>query len=99
MSDAGEPVYSRASDVVWRLGPDRVLVRRVGAIGHDAAADLLGDAALVWIALDEPGTTSAIIERIAPTLPDVDTCVVGSLVVGDWVTTTTGVGSEQVVEG
>ena len=49
-----EPVYSRAPGVVWRLGPDRVLVRRIGAHGDDAAADLLGEAALVWIALDEP---------------------------------------------
>lgn len=47
-----EPRYARAGGVVWRLGPDRVLVRRVGE-GVDGARDLLGGAALVWVALDE----------------------------------------------
>jgi ribosomal protein S12 methylthiotransferase accessory factor YcaO len=55
-----EPIYSRAPDVVWRLGPDRVLVRRISASGDDAAADLLGDAALIWIALDEPATAEVL---------------------------------------
>ena len=41
---------SRRSDVVWRLGPDRVLARRIGSDG----LDLVGAAALVWVALDEP---------------------------------------------
>jgi hypothetical protein len=49
--------YSRAPGVLWRLGPDRVLVRRVGE-GAEGARDLFGAAALVWLALDEPLTGS-----------------------------------------
>jgi hypothetical protein len=60
-----EPIYSRAPDVVWRLGPDRVLVRRIGDRGEGSAADLSGDAALAWIALDTPGTYSEISQRLA----------------------------------
>ncbi len=56
-------VYARSPDVVWRLGPDRVLVRRVGA-SDGQGQDLAGAAALIWISLDEPGTTSDVIERI-----------------------------------
>jgi hypothetical protein len=58
-----EPIYSRAPDVAWRLGPDRVLVRRIGEVGDEAAAELLGAAALVWVALDEPGTRSDVLVR------------------------------------
>ena len=57
-----EPVYSRAPDVVWRLGPDRVLVRRVGP--DRRMQDLLGEAAFVWVALDEPGTRSEVAARL-----------------------------------
>lgn len=57
-----ETVYSRASGVVWRLGPDRVLVRRVDVPDGDPR-DLQGAAALVWIALDEPGTMTQVAER------------------------------------
>lgn len=60
-----EPIYSRAPDVVWRLGPDRVLVRRIGDHGDDAAAELMGAAALVWVALDEPGTVRAVTARLS----------------------------------
>lgn len=56
-------VYARSPDVVWRLGPDRVLVRRVSA-PDGQAQDLEGAAALIWISLDEPGTASDVIERI-----------------------------------
>jgi hypothetical protein len=45
---------ARAPGLVWRLATDRVLVRRVGARGEGAALDLLGSAALVWVALDAP---------------------------------------------
>lgn len=58
-----EPVYSRAPDVVWRLGPDRVLVRRIGAF-EGGARDLQGSAALVWISLDDPANPAAVRERI-----------------------------------
>ena len=58
-----KPVYSRVPDVVWRLGPDRVLVRRVGA--DRGAQDLQGVAALAWISLDEPGTTAQVGARFS----------------------------------
>ncbi len=56
-------VFARAPGVVWRLGPDRVLVRRVN-VPDGAPRDLQGAAALVWISLDEPGTRSDIVERL-----------------------------------
>lgn len=42
----------RQTDIVWRAARDRVLVRRLGG----DAADLVGLAALVWVAADEPST-------------------------------------------
>ena len=44
--------YTRSPAVLWRVGPDRVLVRRTG---HDGL-DLVGIAAMIWIALDRPRT-------------------------------------------
>ena len=62
-----ETVYARAPGVVWRLGPDRVLVRRVHV--HDRQSlDLHGAVALVWISLDQPGTKSDIVERVGARL-------------------------------
>ena len=61
-----EPVYSRAPDVVWRLGPDRVLVRRVGGKADDAA-EFTGEAAFIWIAMDEPGSIPELEARLAST--------------------------------
>lgn len=58
-----EPIYSRAPGVVWRLGPDRVLVRRVDG-AHRETLDVHGAAALVWISLDEPGTRTQLVERL-----------------------------------
>ena len=66
MSATPQPTrYIRQAEVVWRLGPDRVLVRRPWP-KHDqeAAADLLGLTALVWIALDEQGTLAEIEQRV-----------------------------------
>ena len=48
--------YVRADDLVWRLARDRVLVRRVGDHGDTAAIDLLGAAAVVWVAAEQPLT-------------------------------------------
>jgi hypothetical protein len=72
VSDA--PVFVRAANVVWRIAPDRVLVRHVVDGQHggdsgvdsgvDSAADLMGAAALVWVALDEPATAVQIVERL-----------------------------------
>ena len=59
-----EPVYARVPGVVWRLGPDRVLVRRVDAVADGDPRELQGTAALVWISLDEPGTQTQVAERI-----------------------------------
>ena len=60
-----ETVYARSPDVVWRLGPDRVLVRRVGGRGEHGAADLIGEAALAWLAVDEAGSLNEINERLS----------------------------------
>ncbi len=46
----------RRPDVLWRLGPDRVLVRRIGEDG----LDLMGGAAMVWIALDRTQPIAAL---------------------------------------
>ena len=55
--------YERAPGIVWRVGPDRVLVRKVGQ-GADGALDLLGPAAVAWVALDEPATVDELAERL-----------------------------------
>ena len=56
---SGQPPtrYVRADDLVWRLARDRVLVRRVGDHSDAAAIDLLGAAAVVWVAAEEPLTS------------------------------------------
>lgn len=50
-------------DIVWRLGPDRVVVPRVGERAGDAVAERAGEAAFVWIVLNESGTRDEIIPR------------------------------------
>jgi hypothetical protein len=57
-------IYTRAWGVVWRLGPDRVLLRRVGVPPDAAAVEITGRAVFAWIALDEPGTIAEIVERL-----------------------------------
>jgi hypothetical protein len=58
--------YARHVQVLWRLGPDRVLVRRPWPTeGQDEAADFLGLAAMIWLVLDEPGTLGEIELRLA----------------------------------
>ena len=56
MSGQSQTRYVRADDLVWRLARDRVLVRRVGDHGDAAAVDLLGAAAVVWVAAEAPST-------------------------------------------
>ncbi len=63
-ASAGSPRFARSREVVWRFGIDRVLVRRPGRRDDDAAADLIGNAALVWVALDDPATTAELLERM-----------------------------------
>ena len=57
--------YSRAHDVVWRSGPDRVLLQHVDGPPETAALDLVGDVAYVWLAIDEPATRDELTERLA----------------------------------
>lgn len=47
----------RAQDLLWRVAPDCILVRRLDDPG-DAILELVGGAALVWLALDEPRTVA-----------------------------------------
>ena len=60
-----EPVYSRLPEVVWRIGPDRVLVHPVGALPESEVKELLGPVALVWLALDEPCTADELVNRLS----------------------------------
>ena len=55
-----DATYARASDVLWRSAPDRMLVRRVGHEG----LDLFGLAAMVWLALDTPRTITELEREI-----------------------------------
>lgn len=54
-------VVVRATDVLWRVTGDRVLVRRVAPAGESDASDLLGAAALVWAAADRPMTVADVV--------------------------------------
>ena len=58
-------VFRRGGGVVWRLAPDRVLVRRVGDLSADGCADLIGLAAALWVGLDEPTSISELESRLA----------------------------------
>ncbi len=66
---AGATRLARVSDVVWRSGPDRVLIQRVGGPPEVppevAAVDLIGDVAFTWIALDTPATRDELDARLA----------------------------------
>ena len=64
--------YRRADGVVWRVGPDRVLLHRIGVPPEDATLDLSGPVAFVWVALDEPGDAEEIIERVSEAADDLD---------------------------
>ncbi len=85
MSDTTETVYTRSPDVVWRLGPDRVLARRIGASGEHAAAELSGPAALVWIALDDPASTEAVLVRLEESGIEIGVDDIGVLVDAGWI--------------
>ena len=65
MNTTGAATFSRPEAVVWRLAPDRVLVRRVGDLSDDGCADLIGFAAAVWVGLDEPASLAELRERLA----------------------------------
>ena len=57
--------FRRPECVVWRLASDRVLVRRIGDLTDDGCADLIGFAAAVWVALDEPASLGELSARLA----------------------------------
>lgn len=54
----GERRVRRARDVVWRVAGGRVLVRDVGT---GLAADLVGPAAVVWVAVDHGADAVALV--------------------------------------
>ena len=60
LSEATSEGYVRCPQVVWRLGPDRVVVRRIGG----EALDLLGAAAVVWVGLDGPRTVAQLLDEL-----------------------------------
>lgn len=66
MVTAGDPstVWRRDPAVLSRIGTDRVLVRRVDGAALDPALDLVGPPALVWVALDQPGTVADLADRL-----------------------------------
>ena len=64
-----QPIYTRATGVVWRVGPDRVLLHRSGVEPDAAAIELTGLVAYAWIALDEPATIAQIVDRLNEVAP------------------------------
>ncbi len=72
--DARSPeAFCRSDGVVWRLAPDRVLVRRLGDLSANGCADLIGLAAAVWVGLDEPASIAELHSRLADAGFDVET--------------------------
>ena len=67
MQPNGADRWARAPRVLWRLAPDRVLVRPVGGDG----LDLTGMAALVWMAVDEPHRLDDLAQELAGIDPTV----------------------------
>ena len=57
-------VYQRATRVVWRLVGASVLTQTLDGDPHDAASELTGWAARVWVALDEPAGVDELCERL-----------------------------------
>lgn len=55
--------FQRSPSVVWRLATDRLLVRRADGT-EPVAEDLLGAAALVWVAVDEPRTSDDVAREV-----------------------------------
>ncbi len=60
----GATRFARVTDVVWRSAPDRVLIQRIAGPPEVAASDLIGDVALVWIALDTPAARDELVARL-----------------------------------
>jgi hypothetical protein len=75
--------YTRCDDLVWRLARDRILLRRVGDHGDTAAVDLLGAAAVVWVAAEEPLTPEQLAAETELDAATVDDSI-ALLVEGRW---------------
>ena len=54
--------YRRADDVLWRRASDRVLVRRV----RGECLDVMGAAAVIWLALDRALSADELATALAP---------------------------------
>lgn len=64
-----DPTLRRAETALWRMAPDRVLALLQPRVPSDGGLvgtvlELTGDAALVWLALDEPATADGLVERL-----------------------------------
>lgn len=62
MNDAAK-VLVRDRDIVWRAGPDRILLQSCTA-HRTTSVELHGTAAFVWLALDEPATAAEVVGRL-----------------------------------
>ena len=98
MSAANQPsLVQRAPDLLWRLGDDCVLVQRVfagdaGPPPHrddptNASAQLVGAAAIVWIAADAPRSAPAIAAEVGIDIDEVNASI-RSLVEHRWLCAT-----------
>lgn len=64
--------HVRADHVVWRCGPDRVLLRNLDDRVDRVCTELFGAAALVWLALDEPATDDELSSRLSESAQSAD---------------------------
>jgi hypothetical protein len=74
--------YERVPGFVWRHAHDRLLLRRVGVRDPDAMVEVAGDAMLVWLALDEPGSCDEVAERLSAEVPTVQAAIEAAVAAG-----------------
>lgn len=67
-----ECVYRRAPRIVWRLVGESVLTQFIDGHPEQAATELTGWAAFVWVALDEPAPFGVLRERLDARGADID---------------------------
>ncbi len=63
------PRYRRRVDVLWRLADDRVVARRISGDG----LDLVGAAAMVWVALDQGRVAGDVLFELQTSDPSAST--------------------------
>lgn len=89
MLPAETECFARVHDALWRLAGDRVIVRHVSPSNDDSGSDFTGLAAMIWVALDEPGSAALIESRILDAGLDCSAteieAVIGQLVEAGWV--------------